>query len=119
MVGATLQAEAHLPSGSSFGGLRGGYAKLGHSSVTLARFSFIPGVSLSGTLKLKNEAIATSSIHIEGKSASHGTVHIETGQRASGKLGGKPFHVSLAKHQLATAAGTGEGTGATTLAWPG
>ena len=28
VIGATLQADAELPSGSSFGGLRGGYAKL-------------------------------------------------------------------------------------------
>jgi pimeloyl-ACP methyl ester carboxylesterase len=103
VVGATIQAETKLPSGSSFGGLRGGYAKLGHSTVQLDRFSFIPGVNLSGTLTLKNEAIDTSSIHIAGRSASHGTVHIETGQRVAGKLGGRSFNVALAKDQLAAA----------------
>ena len=43
VIGATLQADAQLPSGSSFGGLRGGYAKLGTSKVQLSHFTFVPG----------------------------------------------------------------------------
>jgi pimeloyl-ACP methyl ester carboxylesterase len=49
VIGATLQANAQLPSGSSFGGLRGGDAKLSSSRLQLTRFTFVPGVQLSGT----------------------------------------------------------------------
>ncbi|HTR72403.1 MAG TPA: alpha/beta hydrolase, partial [Solirubrobacteraceae bacterium] len=38
VIGATLQADAQLPAGSSFGGLRGGYARLENSSVVLHDF---------------------------------------------------------------------------------
>ena len=117
LLGATLQAETRLPSGSSFGGLRGGYAKLGHSSLSLDRFSFIPGVELSGTLNIQHETIATSSIQIAGSSAAHGTVRIESGQRAAGRLGGMSFNVALAKSQLATVAQNGAGPPPSPLAW--
>ena len=44
VVAATLQAEQELPSGSSFGGLRGGFARLTASAATLRGFSFVSGV---------------------------------------------------------------------------
>ena len=50
VIGATLQAERELPSGSSFGGLHGGYARLSSTAVRLHDFTFVPGVQLSGTL---------------------------------------------------------------------
>src|SRR4029077_9469017 len=53
VITATLEANAELPVGSSFGGLRGGYARLGPTGVALHNFSFISGVRLSGVLPVR------------------------------------------------------------------
>ncbi len=66
VIGATLQADRELPSGSSFGGLHGGYAKIGTSTVTLRKLVLIPGVQLSGTIPVKDGALQTATIRITG-----------------------------------------------------
>jgi pimeloyl-ACP methyl ester carboxylesterase len=109
VVGATLQVDAQLPSGSSFGGLRGGYAKLSTSKLQLTRFTFIPGVELSGTFPVKDGQLQTTTLRITGSSAAHGTVRVGSGEQATGTLGGKRFNVNIAKVKLSRAgAGAGE-----------
>jgi pimeloyl-ACP methyl ester carboxylesterase len=108
VVAATLQAETELPSGSSFGGLRGGYAKITTSAATLHRFSFVPGVALSGTFPVKDHELQPATIRISGSAASLGSVHLSTNKRVTGTLGGKRFNVSLAKVKLSSADGAGE-----------
>jgi len=105
VVGATLQADAQLPSGSSFGGLRGGYAKLSPSRLTLTRFTFIPGVELSGTFPVKKSQLQTATVRITGSSASGGTVRVGAGKQVTGDLGGKSFNVNVAKVKLSSRAG--------------
>jgi pimeloyl-ACP methyl ester carboxylesterase len=101
LIGATLQANRELPSGSSFGGLRGGYARLTASSATLKNFSFVPGVQLSGTFAVRNGQLQTSTIRISGVSASPGTVRLgSTAKQVTGRLGGRRFDVSLATVRL-------------------
>ena len=72
VVGATLQADAQLPSGSSFGGLRGGYAQLSPSKLQLNRFTFVPGVELSGIFPVKQRPAA------EHDPAHHGVERLAT-----------------------------------------
>jgi pimeloyl-ACP methyl ester carboxylesterase len=115
VIGATLQADAQLPTGSSFGGLRGGYARLGGSSVVLHDFSFVPGVLLSGTFPVLNGKLQTSTIAITGSTEAHGSVTIGSGEIVSGTLGGKSFDVSIAHVKLARA-GTGRNGAGTE--WP-
>jgi pimeloyl-ACP methyl ester carboxylesterase len=103
VVGATLQADAQLPSGSSFGGLRGGYAKLNTTKLQLTRLTFIPGVELSGTFPVKNGQLQTTTLRITGSSAAHGTVRVGSGEQATGTLGGKRFNVNIAKVKLSRA----------------
>ena len=103
VIGATLQVNQELPSGSSFGGLHGGYARLSSSSVRLTGFTFVPGVALSGTLPSSSGKLHTITLRISGPAAAHGTVAIAAGQRASGTLGGRSFDVSTAKAQLSRA----------------
>jgi pimeloyl-ACP methyl ester carboxylesterase len=110
VVAATLQAEQELPSGSSFGGLRGGYARITSTAATLKGFSFVTGVSLSGTFPIKNHELRPATIRIAGASAAHGTVTLSANKRVSGTLGGKRFNVSLAKVKISAARGPG--------AWP-
>jgi pimeloyl-ACP methyl ester carboxylesterase len=106
VIGATLQANAELPIGSSFGGLRGGYARLETSKVVLHDLSFVPGVRLSGAFPVKDGQLQTATIRISGSAASPGSIRIGTGKKVSGTLGGRRFDVDVAKVKLARAAGT-------------
>jgi pimeloyl-ACP methyl ester carboxylesterase len=103
VVAATLQAEAELPSGSSFGGLRGGYARITSTAATLRGFSFVTGVGLSGTFPVKDHELQPATIRITGKNAAHGTVTLAANKRVTGTLGGKRFDVSLAKVKISSA----------------
>jgi pimeloyl-ACP methyl ester carboxylesterase len=108
VVAATLQAEQELPSGSSFGGLRGGYARITSTAATLHRFSFVGGVALSGTFPVRNHELQPATIRISGAAASSGSVRLSASKRVTGTLGGRRFSVSLARVKLSRAGGTGE-----------
>jgi pimeloyl-ACP methyl ester carboxylesterase len=101
VIAATLQANEKLPSGSSFGGLRGGYARLTSSSATLKDFSFVPGVQLTATFPVHDGELQASNISISGKEASPGLVRFGAGSKQiTGTLAGRHFNVSLAKVKL-------------------
>jgi pimeloyl-ACP methyl ester carboxylesterase len=102
VVGATLQAEQQLPSGASFGGLRGGYARINSSSLRLHRLSFVPGVELTGTFQITKGKLQPNVVHVEGKLASRGSLRIGS-PTVSGTLGGEHLRVSLARVRLASA----------------
>jgi pimeloyl-ACP methyl ester carboxylesterase len=108
VVAATLQAESELPSGSSFGGLRGGYARLTSSAATMKGFSFVDGVTLTGVFPVRDHELQPATIRISGASAAHGTVTLSSDKRVSGTLGGKRFDLSLTKVKLSSAGGPGE-----------
>jgi pimeloyl-ACP methyl ester carboxylesterase len=100
VVGATLQVQQELPTGSSFGGLHGGYARLSASAVSLHSLTFVPGVALSGTLPTSGGQLHPITVHVSGDAAAHGTVTIASGGRATGSLGGRRFDVSIAHARL-------------------
>ncbi|HEX3692277.1 MAG TPA: alpha/beta hydrolase, partial [Solirubrobacteraceae bacterium] len=102
IVGATLQATQQLPSGASFGGLRGGYARLSSSSLRLHRFAFVPGVALSADFPVVKGRLRPSEVHVEGTLAARGTVRIGT-PVVTGTLGGSRFTIEIAKVRLASA----------------
>jgi pimeloyl-ACP methyl ester carboxylesterase len=108
VVAATLQAEQELPSGASFGGLRGGYTRLTASAATMKDFSFVSGVALSGTFPVKDHELQPATIRISGSAAAGGTVRLSADKRVSGTLGGKRFNVSLAKVKLSRVGSAGE-----------
>ena len=103
VIGATLQAEQELPSGSSFGGLRGGFARITSSALGLHRLSFVNGVQLTGTFAVQSGRLRPANVRVEGSQAARGTVRIGSSARVSGTLGGVRFSVSLAKVKLASA----------------
>ncbi|HEV2979990.1 MAG TPA: alpha/beta hydrolase, partial [Solirubrobacteraceae bacterium] len=103
VISATLQADQELPSGSSFGGLRGGYATLTQASVRLVHYSFVSGVALSGTFPVSEGQLQPATIAIGGTAASHGRVSFNLHKYVTGRLGGRHFHVSLASVKLARA----------------
>jgi pimeloyl-ACP methyl ester carboxylesterase len=101
VIAATLQANEKLPSGSSFGGLRGGYARLTSSSAVLKDFSFVPGVQLTATFPVRDGELQATDIHISGSEASPGLVRFGAGsEHVTGMLSGRHFNVSLAKVKL-------------------
>jgi pimeloyl-ACP methyl ester carboxylesterase len=108
VIGATLQADAELPIGSSFGGLRGGYARLATGSVVLHDFSFVPGVRLSGTFPVKSGQLQSATVRVSGPSGADGAVRVGSGPTVSGTLGTRRFDVNIAHVKLASAGGSGE-----------
>jgi hypothetical protein len=106
VIGATLEADRELPSGSSFGGLRGGYARFTATALQLRRLSFVDGVQLSGSFPVTHGHLRATDLRVEGSQAAQGTVHVGTGARVSGTLGGRRFDVNLAKAKLSSAGAT-------------
>jgi pimeloyl-ACP methyl ester carboxylesterase len=108
VVAATLQAESELPSGASFGGLRGGFARITSTAATMKNFSFVSGVALSGTFPVSNHELQPATIRVSGSQAAGGTLRLLADKRVIGTLGGKRFDLSTAKVKLSRAGGAGE-----------
>lgn len=113
VIGATLQADQSLPSGSSFGGLRGGYARLTNRSLRLHRFSFVPGVDLEGVFPVHKGEVAAATVHVDGSAAAHGQILIGAAGEVSGVLEGHRFQASTSTASSARAGAT------TGRRWPG
>lgn len=103
VIGARLQAEQELPSGSSFGGLRGGYAQLSPTRLSLRNLSFVTGVQLTGTFAIADGRLARSTVRVQGSQAARGTIQIGASPRVTGVLGGVRVNVDLRKVKLARA----------------
>jgi pimeloyl-ACP methyl ester carboxylesterase len=104
VIGATLQAEQELPSGSSFGGLRGGYAQITSKAVRLRRFSFVPGVELEGVFPVHHGEVGAGTVSVVGDMAAHGQIRIGAGGGVSGVLEGRRFDASSSGASAASAA---------------
>jgi pimeloyl-ACP methyl ester carboxylesterase len=117
VVAATLQADQELPSGSSFGGLRGGSAKLTPRAAILRGFSFVAGVRLSGSFPVKGGELQPATIRVYGSEAARGRVTFGGGRRIAGILGGRRFDLSLARVRISRAGGR-EGWPARPLRFP-
>lgn len=99
IVGAILGAGQSLRPGARFGGLRGGTAVLTRRGVRLRGFSFVPGVTLSGTVALRLLATGrghAARLHVGGRAAAHGTVRLSA-QGFSGRLGGQNLRARTAR----------------------
>ncbi len=118
VIGATLQAEQELPSGSSFGGLRGGYARLTSSALTLKRMSFVGGVQITGSFPIADGRLRAADLRVEGSRAARGVVRIGDSAHATGTLGGHRFDVNLATVKLARAESAAPGDAGSTSDWP-
>jgi hypothetical protein len=96
-----------IPYGARFGGLRGGTVKVTKAGAVLDRFSYVPGLQLTGLVPngivLKNAGTPASLI-VGGSRAAAGRIRIGPGGRISGTLAGRSFRVSAAaKVKLARA----------------
>jgi pimeloyl-ACP methyl ester carboxylesterase len=117
VIGATLQEAHALPSGSSFGGLRGGYARISSSSLRLHRFSFVPGVQISGRFTIVGGHLRPANLHVEGSLAATGSVRVGA-PKITGTLGGHHFSVAIAKVRLSRAGTPTAGTRSLSVRFP-
>jgi hypothetical protein len=117
VIGATLQEAHALPSGSSFGGLRGGYARISSSSLRLHRFSFVPGVQVSGTFTIVGGHLRPANLRVEGSLAARGSVRVGA-PKITGTLGGHHFSVAIAKVRLSRTSPPAADTESLTLRFP-
>ncbi|HEX4436388.1 MAG TPA: alpha/beta fold hydrolase [Solirubrobacteraceae bacterium] len=79
------------------GGLRSGWARLSAGGVSFHDYSFIPGMTLSGSLRSE-----TADLHIGGPAAADGTLHLGPHHMLVGTLGGLSVRVT-ASAERATA----------------
>jgi hypothetical protein len=101
VIAATLQADQALPSGASFGGLHGGYARLSRAAAVLHDLSFVAGVRLSAAFRVSHGHLDPATIRIGGPAAAAGTVRLgSTSRRVSGTLEGRHFDISIARVRL-------------------
>ncbi len=108
VIAATLQADQTLPSGASFGGLHGGYARLSGTSAVLHDLSFVLGVRLSAAFRVSHGELEPARIRIGGPAAAAGAVRLgSTSRRVTGTLGGRHFDLSIAQVRLSRAAPAG------------
>lgn len=95
LVVAEAVSGRRLPSGSTFDGLRGGEASVEGKSVRFERFSFVPGVTITGIQAIGKREPPPARLIVGGTSADHGAITIEEGGRARGHLAGRRFSLSL------------------------
>jgi pimeloyl-ACP methyl ester carboxylesterase len=103
LTAATL-ARGPLPVGTRFGGLHGGFEKAIAAGARFVRFSVIPGVTLSGVIRIRHGREVTSTLVVGGRAAAHGRLSINS-RRVRGRLGRVSFDVARARAKLATAQG--------------
>jgi len=89
-------AEGLSPS-LRIGGLRAGWGALSSRALTLHGYSYVPGVTLSGTIKLES-----ANLQVGGSAAVHGTLHKGAHNALVGSLGDRS--VSLPTSAIASAA---------------
>jgi pimeloyl-ACP methyl ester carboxylesterase len=83
------------------GGLRAGWAEFTSAGFELHDYSYVPGVTISGSIKIESE-----DLQIGGSSAAHGTLRGAPRKSLVGALGGR--HVVLPASAVATAAIVGD-----------
>jgi hypothetical protein len=81
------------------GGLRMGWAKDSGDALELHRYTYVPGVTLSGTITPEE-----ADLRIGGTAAAHGTLRLARHHRLAGTLGGE--RVEIGTHGLAAAGST-------------
>jgi pimeloyl-ACP methyl ester carboxylesterase len=99
-LGGGLESSGALGP-QRIGGLRAGWAELTAGGFELHDYSYVPGMTISGSIKVESE-----DLQIGGSSAAHGTLRGMPRKALAGTLGGR--HVVLSASSLATAAIVGD-----------
>ena len=101
----TLQLIKQLESGKlggstslRTGGLRAGWARLTGKDLTFRGYSYVPGVTISGSLTSRG-----IELRIGGSKAAHGTLRLGSDKSLKGTLGGKRVQLAGAASQATSA----------------
>ncbi|MGO9487943.1 MAG: alpha/beta hydrolase [Solirubrobacteraceae bacterium] len=89
-----------LPS-LRIGGLRSGWVRLGSGGLEFHDYAFIPGVTLSGSLREE-----TADLRVGGSSAARGTLRLGAGRILVGRLGGTPVRLPASPQSAMAIVGT-------------
>jgi pimeloyl-ACP methyl ester carboxylesterase len=84
------------------GGLRAGWVRYVGGVLTFHDYSYVPGVTISGTIGAE-----TAAVRVAGSVAAHGNLHMGANKSLTGVLGGR--HVTLVANSRASAAIVGGG----------
>jgi pimeloyl-ACP methyl ester carboxylesterase len=84
------------------GGLRAGWVRYVGGVLTFHDYSYVPGVTISGTV-----GVETAAVRVVGSVAAHGNLHMGANKSLTGVLGGR--HVTLVANSRASAAIVGGG----------
>jgi pimeloyl-ACP methyl ester carboxylesterase len=108
---AASGAGASLEGGAiGVGGLRGGALRIGRRAMRFDRYSFVPGVTVSGVIALDVEDESPLVFRIGGRAAARGTLTL--GERSvRGTLGGRRIRLGAVAASDAAAASVGSGSG--------
>jgi len=96
LISSASSERLSLPT-IRIGGLRAGWAEYSGGTFSFHDYSYIPGVTISGTVK--SEA---ASLRVGGSDDAHGTLHLGPKHALVGTLGGS--HMVLAASSIASAA---------------
>jgi pimeloyl-ACP methyl ester carboxylesterase len=88
-------------SSLNVGGLRAGFAQLSGSGLSFHGYSYVPGVTISGSVK--NEK---TTLRIGGSAAAHGTLRVGPHKALVGELAGQRVHLSSAPTATAAIVGS-------------
>lgn len=93
------------PGGARTGGLRSGWAAAEHGRITLHRYTYVPGVEVSGWIGPER-----AELRIAGRAAASGTLRLDTHRHFVGELAGVRVDVGpkILSVQAATAAHSGD-----------
>jgi hypothetical protein len=99
VTGGSGGASGHATIGFALrlGGLRAGWAQLTKAGLRFHNYSYVPGVTLSGTI-----AATKIDLRVGGSAAAHGTLRLGAHRALIGTLGGR--HVHIGRSPSATAA---------------
>jgi len=97
---------AHLYSGLPMrgGGLRGGSFSATDTGIRLRRYAYVPGLRLTGRLRLSNEATVSGRVQVDGPAGTDGALRLYDDGSVAGRLGGRA--VSYGRTARAARAGT-------------
>ncbi len=99
-LGGSLESLISSPT-LRIGGLRSGWAEFANGALSLHGYSYVPGVTVSGSIKTETE-----DLQIGGSAAAHGTLTGAPRKSLVGTLGG--LHVVLPASSIASAAIVGD-----------
>jgi pimeloyl-ACP methyl ester carboxylesterase len=86
-VTALQRLVAELPDHA--GGLHGGWMNVGETQLRLHRYTFVPGLRLTGTLYITSDGDTTGRLRVDGPGRLDGTVRLLGADIVQGRLGGR------------------------------